>query len=69
MTTESPNKVLDTLEALLPLLNLQFASRKSTFLYEVKLARHMYARSRSLKVEIELMLLKNAPFVTVVRLH
>jgi len=69
MTTESPNKVLDKLEALLPLLNLQFVSRKSTFLYEVKLARLMYARSRSLKVEIELMLLKNAPFITVVRLH
>lgn len=69
MTTDSPKKVLDTLEALLPLLNLQFAARKSTFLYEVKLAKEMYGRTRSLKVEIELMLLKNAPFVTVVRLH
>jgi hypothetical protein len=69
MTTVSPKKVLDTLEAFLPLHNLQFVTRKSTFLYEVKLARQMYGTTRSVKVEIELMLLKNAPFVTVVRLH
>ena len=69
MTTDSPKKVLETLKAFLPLHNLQFVTRKSTFLYEVKLARQMHGTTRSVKIEIELMLLKNAPLVTVVRLH
>lgn len=57
------------MEALLPLLNVQFVQRKSTFLYEIKLARQMYSAARSVKLELELMVLKNSPFVTVIRLN
>lgn len=68
-TTEQPAKIIETLEALLPLLNVQFVQRKSPFLYEIKLARPIYGAARSVKCELELMLLKNAPFVTVIRLN
>jgi len=68
-STESPKKIVETLEALLPLLNVQFVQRKSTFLYEIKLARQMYSAARSVKLELELMVLKNCPFITVIRLN
>ena len=67
-TTESPAKVKETLDNLLPLLNVQFVGRKTAYSYEVKLARTMYGVARSVKCEIELMSLKQCPFVTVVRL-
>ena len=72
-TTEVPQKIVETLEALLPLLNVQFVQRKSPYLYEIKLKRQQgvagTAAARSVKCELELMLLKNAPFVTVIRLN
>ena len=74
-TTESPQKIIETLEALLPLLNVQFIHRKSSYLYSLKIARHgpnihqqITARPQTIKCELELMSMKNAPFVTVVRL-
>ena len=39
-TTETPQKIIETLEALLPLLNVQFIHRKSSYLYSLKIARH-----------------------------
>ena len=69
-TTEVPQKIVETLEALLPLLNVQFVQRKSPYLYEIKLKKQLgTAAARSVKCELELMLLKNAPFVTVIRLN
>ena len=68
-TADQPAQILETLEALLPLLNVQFVHRKSPFLYEIKLARQMYGVARSVKCELELMHLKNAPFITVIRLN
>lgn len=71
-TTEVPQKIIETLEALLPLLNVQFVQRKSPYLYEIKLKRQLGsggASARSVKCELELMILKNAPFVTVIRLN
>ena len=38
-TTEVPQKIIETLEALLPLLNVQFVQRKSPYLYEIRLKR------------------------------
>ena len=71
-TTEVPQKIIETLEALLPLLNVQFVQRKSPYIYEIKLKRQLGSgavAARSVKCELELMLLKNAPFVTVIRLN
>ena len=50
-------------------MNLQFVSRKSAFMFEAKLQRPILGATRSIKCEIELMLLKNSPYVTVVRLQ
>ena len=71
-TTEVPQKILETLDALLPLLNVQFVQRKSPYLFEIKLKRQLASgavAARSIKCELELMTLKNAPFVTVIRLN
>lgn len=77
-TTEAPNKIIMTLEALLPLLNAQVIHRKTSYLYSLKVVGHpslgaetatdTSKASRSIKCELELMQMKNAPFVTVVRL-
>ena len=60
-TTEKPHILLENLEGLLPQMNLQEIDRRSKFLFDVVLG--------ALRCEIELMMLKNAPFITVVRVN
>ena len=69
ITTEQPQMLLQTLENLLPILGPEKIQRKSRYLFELKLRNYQINEVNigSIRIEIELMMLKNAPFITVVR--
>lgn len=67
-TTEEPSQILARLETALPRLDVQAMWRRSRYLFELTLAKQLYV-GRPLKCEVELMVVRSAPFVTVLRVN
>ena len=68
-TTEPVQNLMSVLEELLNEIGAQFVKRNNPYLYSIKLPRPQHGQTRSSKLEIELMSLRNAPFVTVLRIN